>query len=277
MNGARALDILIRTCDRPAALAVTLTSLLSQTFRDFRVVVSDQTEGFDPVEAPEVQAVLRVLAAHGHPIETHKHLPRLGMAEHRQFLLEQATAPYILFLDDDLILESDLLERMVRAIREEACGFVGCGLIGLSYAGDVRPDEQAIEFWEGPVVPEEVRPGTPEWERHRLHNAANLWHVQNRLGLHPSEQRKYKIAWVGGCVLYDTAHLLGAGGFGFWRELPESHCGEDVLAELRVMARHGACGILPSGAYHLELPTTLPDRRVNAPRVLAVHQPADEI
>jgi hypothetical protein len=36
------------------------------------------------------------------------------------------------------------------------------------------------------------------------------------------------------------------------------------------MARHGGCGLIPSGAYHQELPTTVRDRRVDAPRVLPV-------
>lgn len=54
------------------------------------------------------------------------------------------------------------------------------------------------------------------------------------------------------------------GGFDFWEALPTNHCGEDVLAQLRVMAKYGGCGMLPSGAYHLELPTTLLDRRINA-------------
>jgi len=54
---------------------------------DFRIVISDQTEDSDRGTG-EVQAVLRVLRAHGHTI--HKHLPRRGIAEQRQFLLEQA-------------------------------------------------------------------------------------------------------------------------------------------------------------------------------------------
>jgi hypothetical protein len=76
-------------------------------------------------------------------------------------------------------------------------------------------------------------------------------------------------AWIGGCVLYDSARLRAAGGFGFWRELPPEHCGEDVLAQLRVMARFGGCGLIPSGACHQELPTTVPWRRHDAPRLLA--------
>lgn len=262
------VDVLIPTFERPAALAVTLTSLAAQEFRDFRLVISDQSETGEVFEAGVVQAVLHVLGAHGHEVALHKHLPRRGMAEQRAFLLSQAQAPLALFLDDDLILESWVIRNMVQAIREEGCGLVGQAVIGLSYRDDVRPHQQAIEFWEGGVQPEAVRPGTAAWERYQLHNAANLYHVQEKLGLSPEAQRKYKIAWVGGCVLYDVEKLRQAGGFDFWRELPPESAGEDVYAQQRVMQRYGGCGLIPSGVYHQELPTTLPDRRLNAPLVL---------
>jgi GT2 family glycosyltransferase len=270
MNSPAAVDVLIPTCNRPAALAVTLTSLCAQTFRNFRVVVSDQTPDGDPFTAGEVGTAIRVLQAHGHAVETHRHLPRRGLAEHRQFLLDQATAQYALFLDDDLILEAFVVGQMLDAMRRERCGFVGSAVIGLSYRDDVRPHQQAMEFWDGPVRPEVVRPETSEWDRHHLHSAANLYHVQRQLGLTPRETRAYRVAWVGACVLYDTAKLRAVGGFGFWRELPANHCGEDVLAQQRVMARYGGCGLIPSGVYHQELPTTIADRRVNAPAVLGL-------
>ncbi|EYB69159.1 hypothetical protein DEIPH_ctg011orf0145 [Deinococcus phoenicis] len=261
------LDILIPTCDRPGALAATLTSLTAQTAQPFRVVISDQGE--QPAgDRAEVQTALRVLALHGCAAELHRHLPRRGMAEQRQFLLDQARAPLALFLDDDLILEAWVVAQMLAAIRREGCGFVGSAVIGLSYREDVRPQQQAVEFWEGRVTPETVRPGTPAWERYALHNAANLLHVQQQLAPAPDQTRAYKVAWVGGCVLYDRACLEAVGGFGFWRELPEHHAGEDVLAQQRVMARFGGCGVMPSGVYHQELPTTLPHREVDAPKVL---------
>lgn len=266
------VDVLIPTYNRPAALAVTLTSLAAQTFKDFRIVISDQTEDDQPLDRGEVRAVLRVLRLHGRPVETFKHLPRRGMAEQRQFLLDQATAPYALFLDDDLILEPDVVGRMLAALRDEEAGFVGSALIGLSYLDDVRPAEQHIEFWDGPVRPETVRPHSPAWQRYRLHNAANIYHVQQRLKLTPGKQRKYRVAWVGGCVMYDTAKLRRVGGFNFWRSLPFEHAGEDVLAQLRVMERYGGFGIIPSGVYHQELPTTVVERHVNAPYVFGPGQ-----
>jgi hypothetical protein len=49
----------------------------------------------------------------------------------------------------------------------------------------------------------------------------------------------------------------------------EQHCGEDVPAHLQAMARYGGCGLLPSGVFHQELPTTIDDRSVNARLVLS--------
>ncbi|MCY7273242.1 MAG: hypothetical protein LH702_05725 [Phormidesmis sp. CAN_BIN44] len=95
----------------------------------------------------------------------------------------------------------------------------------------------------------------PEWERWRLHNAANLYHLQQQLGITLERSRKYRVAWVGGCVVYDTEKLRSVGGFQFWRDLPTNHCGEDVFAQQRVMSRYGGCGLIPSGVYHQELET----------------------
>lgn len=265
------VDILIPTYNRPAALAVTLTSLVGQTFRDFRIVVSDQTEAFNVADNNEVKAVVRVLQAHGHKVELLKHLPRRGLAEQRQFLLEQATAPQALFIDDDLILEPYVVGQMHAALSAAGCGFVGSAVLGLSFVEDVRPHQQAIEFWEGAPQPEAIQPGSAQWERYMLHNAANLYHVQHSLGLtDPAQSRLYRVAWVGGCTMYDVAKLRSVGGFSFWQELPSEHCGEDVLAQLRVMARYGGAGLIPSGVYHQELPTTVPNRQVDAPKVLSL-------
>jgi GT2 family glycosyltransferase len=275
-GGGPLLDVLVPTCDRPAALAVTLAGLAAQTLEAFRVVVSDQTERPDLPDgacaAPEVLTPLRLLRARGRDVETHRHLPRRGLAEQRQYLLDQATAPYALFLDDDVLLEPDVLERLLDVMLGQHCGFVGMPLVGLSHLDDVRPDQEALEPWEGPVEPEEVAPGDPRWARHHLHSAANAWHVQERLGLKAPSPLLYKVAWIGGCVLYDVAKLRAVGGFEFWRELPTDHCGEDVLAQLRVMADHGGCGVLPTGAYHQQLATTVPERTHDAPYLLPVRR-----
>ena len=248
---------------------MTLTSLLAQTYRDFRIVVSDQTEPEASFDQGEVATAVRLHELHRREVLLHRRLPRLGLADQRGFLLQQSDAPYVLFLDDDLLLDPPVIGRLLATIQEHGCGFVGAPPIGLSYRDDVRPQEQHLEAWDGRVRPEVVVPGSPQWQRYRLHNAANPLHVQQSLRLTDGDRLAYKVAWIGGCVLYDRRKLLAAGGFDFGVQLPVEHAGEDALAELRVMALFGGCGILPSGVYHLELPTTVPNRAYDAPRELS--------
>lgn len=265
------IDVLIPTYNRPDALAVTLTGLCGQSFRDFWVTVSDQTEHQNMVEVDTVKSVCRVLALHGHRPRILKHLPRRGIAEQRQFLLEQATAPYVLFLDDDVLLESWVLTLLLTTLEQQGCGFVGNPLVGLSYLDDVRPAEhQPFEPWQGRVMPEVLQRHAPAWERWRLHNAANPYHLQQKIGATVERPCPYHIAWIAGCVLFDRAKLLACGGFEFWQELPLNSCGEDVLVQQRLMKRFGGCGVLPSGAYHQEVPTTIRDRTHNAPNLLPI-------
>jgi hypothetical protein len=76
-------------------------------------------------------------------------------------------------------------------------------------------------------------------------------------GLPPGATRRYKVAWVASCVLYDRAKLLKVGGFDFWRQLPRWHSGEEVLVQNLLMRRWGGCAILPSGTYYAQVPTTV--------------------
>jgi glycosyltransferase involved in cell wall biosynthesis len=263
------VDVLVPCYGRKAELAVTLAGLAGQEEPGFRVVLSDQTEQEPVWEDPAVAAMIRVLRCQGRPVRLERHLPRRGMAEQRNYLLSLATAPLVLYLDSDVWLEPDTLRRLAAALTEAGCGFVGAAVQGLSYLQDERPGEQEpFELWEGPVVPERMRRHGPGFLRWQLHNAANLTHLARKLDIPPGGWRLYKVAWVGGCVLFDRQALLDCGGFGFWDRLPLQHAGEDMAAQWKVMERFGGAGLVPSGAVHLESPTTIPDRPVEAADVV---------
>lgn len=261
------VDVLIPTRGRPLALAATLATLIGQTHRHFDLVVSDQSEDSASFDTAETRSILRLLQARGHGVRLCRNLPRRGPAQQCQFLLGQTHAPYVLFLDDDVLLEPDLLERLLQALRSSGAGFVGSAVIGLSGRAERGSPSHAPEFWEGPVQPEELHPGMPAWEaRRRLHDAGHLWHAQQRLCARGEGSRLYKVAWTGGCVMYDAARLREVGGFGAWQqEQPEQACGEDVRAQLRVMARFGGCGLMPSGAYQQERQAGEPARLRDEP------------
>lgn len=266
---APVIDVLIGTVGRTAELATTLAGLAAQDDPPFRVTVSDQSDAHPAATDPAVQAMFRVLEVQGRAPRLIRHRPRRGIAEHRAFLLGQATADAVLFLDDDIWLEPGSLQRLHEALTTLDCGFVGMAPQGLSYLDDRRPHERTpYERWDGPVRPERIRRGEPGFERWTLHNAANLVHVAAEEPVAEQGWVPYRIAWVGACVLYRRAALVECGGFGFWQDLPPAHAGEDVVAQWRVMERYGAAGLLPSGAVHLEAPTTIPDREVDAPDVV---------
>jgi hypothetical protein len=57
--------------------------------------------------------------------------------------------------------------------------------------------------------------------------------------------------------MYDRQKLLDVGGFSFWSRLPRFHSGEEVLVQNLLMRRWGGCGMVPSGTYYSQLPSTV--------------------
>lgn len=252
------VDVLIATCNRPESLIMTLAGVASQTLRDLRVIVADQSE--TPVgEQQTILTLRRVIEARGGVVEWHTRPQIHGIVEQRNFLLERATADAVLFLDDDVLMEPPVMERLVETMRAEGCGFVGAFPAGLSHRDDVRPEQQIVEPWESPVRPEVVEPDSAEWQRWQLHRAANIYHAAQRLA--PGQVIRYKVAWIASCILYDRQKLLAVGGFSFWKRLPRYHSGEEVLVQNLLMRRWGGCGILPSDTYYSQAPTTVLNER----------------
>jgi GT2 family glycosyltransferase len=248
------VDILLPTYNRLASLVMTLGGVATQTLTDLRVIVADQSA--QPVRDDEVvQTLGRVIEERGGATEWHHRPPLHGIAEQRDFLLRLATADTILYLDDDVLMEPWVVERLLAILRDEGCAFVGAFPAGLSHRHDVRPEQQRIEYWDGSVRPEVVDPGSAEWERWQLHRAANLYHVGQSLP--PGSCQRYKIAWIASCIIYDREKVEAVGGFSFWPRLPRYHSGEEVLVQNILMRRWGGCGIVPSGTYYSQVPTTV--------------------
>ena len=156
-----AVSVLIPTYERAESLAMTLAGVAAQTVPDLQVVVSSQGR-HRAEDSPVARAVGRVIEARGGSVEWHHRKPR-GIAEQRQFLLERAKAEPILFLDDDILMEPWVVERLLSVLEAERCGFVGAFPAGLTFLNDVRPDQHVLEPWEGPVRPEVVEKDGHGW------------------------------------------------------------------------------------------------------------------
>ncbi len=254
--GKTSVDILLPTYNRLPSLTMCLSGVAGQTCANFRLIVSDQSD-VPANESPVVQSLVRVIEARGGTVEWHYRAPSKGIAEQRDFLLKQATAEYVLYLDDDVWMEPQVVQTLLKVIQEQGCGFVGAFPSGLSYRDDLRPHQQHIEFWEGKVAPEAIWPDTPQWDRNVLHRAANLYHVGLQIPYGEKRLYMYKVAWIAACILYDREKLLEIGGFSFWDRLPRYQSGEEVLVQNLMMRRWGGCSVLPSGTYFSEMPSTV--------------------
>ncbi len=250
----RAIDVLVPTIDRPESLLICLSSIAGQTYPRLNVIVSEQSR--NTIEGSrEAAALRRIIEARGGSLRWYHRHPSLGIAEQRQFLLSASSSDTVLFIDDDVYMEPQVVAELAAALEAHGCAFVGAFPAGLSFRNDVRLDQQRLEFWDGKVTPESLDVGSPEWSRADLHRAANLWHAVQRL--HLRHTRVYKIAWVACCILYDRRKLEAVGGFSFWPKLPRYHSGEEVVVQNILMRRWGGCAIAPSGTYHIELPSTV--------------------
>ena len=230
------------------------------------MVVSDQSDGEPAYAHPAAATMVRALRHRGHPVLLTRRLPRRGLAEHRAYLLAASAARYVLCLDDDVWLEPGALHRLVTAIGELGCGFVGNGVHGLSYTDDVRPETHGhYEEWPGRPTPERIRPGTPEWDRapdplggepaarHRAAGAA----AGRVAGVQGLLDRRVRALRPGQAASTPAASTSGVG------------CRSGTRARTsprssRCWPGYGGAGVLPSGAYHLESPTTVTDRDVEA-------------
>jgi hypothetical protein len=94
-----AVDVLVPEPELEGTLAVTLTTVLGQTHRPLRVVITEPRE-----EDGTLTAVLRVLPTEGIPVE----VVRQG-----QPLSDAVTAEHVVQLEPDAILEPEAIERLV--------------------------------------------------------------------------------------------------------------------------------------------------------------------
>lgn len=252
------VDVLLPTCNRLSSFVMTLSGVALQDVTDLRIVVADQSDRPVQDEAT-VRALERLIEARGGQVEWHHRPPIHGIAEQRDFLLRQASADWVLYLDDDVLMEPWVVGKLLETLRRVGGAFLGAFPAGLSHRDDVRPEQQKVEFFDGPIEPEVVEPGSRQWERWKLHLAANLWHVARKLP--PGQFRVYRVAWVASCILYDRQKLEQVGGFRFWERLPRYHSGEEVLVQNLLMRRWGGGALVPAGTYYAQLPSSVLNER----------------
>jgi GT2 family glycosyltransferase len=115
------VTVCIATRNRGSSIADTLRSLGASQYRDFDIVIVDQS-----VDDATEQAVR--LYADGLPI-TYVRSASVGLSRARNLCIEHAHGPIVSFTDDDCEVGEDWMERIVESFRDypdvaEICGSV---------------------------------------------------------------------------------------------------------------------------------------------------------
>lgn len=142
------LSIVIPTLDRLEPLCQTLESIARQSKLPEEIIVIDQSRTLEPKQA--VEKAWQALP-HSDKIIL-KYLIKTGLSgssEARNVGIDLASSEVILFLDDDVILEPDFLERVLEPYSDESVGGVG-GVI-TNYDPPAWPDRiLRTIFFRGP-------------------------------------------------------------------------------------------------------------------------------
>ena len=127
------VSVVIPTGDRPASLRRTLESLLASS------VVPDEFIVIDASPGDESEAVVRdVFAGRGdYPHVMLRKAAMVGAAAQRNQAVALARRDYILFCDDDIVVEPDCLARLWQALQSgSGAGGVNAAIVNQTY---VRP------------------------------------------------------------------------------------------------------------------------------------------
>lgn len=141
----------ITTYQRPKLLRRALTSVLSQTYPYFQVLVSDNASG------DETAAVVREFAQTEGRVKYHCHPKNIGMIGNYEFCLSKVETPLFSFLSDDDFLLPCFYETMIKDIeRFPDAGFYAASVLIKSPRG--RTVRVPIDAWSraGVFAPQEA-------------------------------------------------------------------------------------------------------------------------
>src|SRR3990167_10305827 len=116
------IDIHICCRDRPSELTFLLLSLRNQTYKNFRVWISDDASG-TPIQAYHfLICAINKLNDEGNHIFYSRNDFNLGVSKNRQKLInlsmEDGRAEFYCRLDDDVILDPDYLDKLLKVIEK---------------------------------------------------------------------------------------------------------------------------------------------------------------
>jgi len=172
---SKRLTVGIPTKDRGIELAILLQSLMYQTFQDWDLIIVNDCVSNLLYENSTLQGLFKVLGDQGHDVKIING-PRKGPQYGGQIILQNSQTELILRLDDDVALQPNFIEELVRTFDDP-----NTGMAGPIYLNPQKPArDQMLDPNMSLEAIKEI--GKVKWEGNNLFLTG--W---NQAGIHPTK------------------------------------------------------------------------------------------
>jgi GT2 family glycosyltransferase len=236
------VGVVIPTCERPADLARCLASLARQTRLPHAVVIVDSGTERPAVEVAgswggRLAVTWRASARRSLPAQRNAGVAGLP-----------AETDLVLFLDDDVVLENDYVERILQVFAADAPGRVG-GVAGVSVDPPPSPERWWYRLWRRTFVVGLVAPARP----------GSVTRGGINLPIDRSAAAPQPVEWLFGCAAYRREVFRDA-------EFDEGLDGSALMEDVDFSYRVGQCYTLVVTPHARLLHRRSPANRPSAER-----------
>lgn len=155
------VDILLTTYNSKIEyLKEQLDSILNQTYKNFKLIISDDCS---PNE--EVRKVLKEYEQKDNRIQLYFQQQNLGYTKNFEFVLTKSTADYIAFCDHDDIWYPNKIEESLRTLKEKKVDLVYCDARQIDENGKIL-HESYLKYKNMPILNEKYQKEILPFSRH---------------------------------------------------------------------------------------------------------------
>lgn len=144
------IDILCTSHDRSSEVMILMQSLRTQTFQNWNLYILDNGYGTPLQSFHFIQTMINRLQLEGHKVKIIRNDLDFGVCYARNLLnkiqIEEGTGDYCLRLDDDVIPQTDYIEKLIQVI--EAGYDIASGIIPLLATPELKRE---IRFLNGEI------------------------------------------------------------------------------------------------------------------------------
>ena len=141
------VDVLMATYEtNPHYLKQQIDSILSQTYTDIHLIISD-----DNSTSQDVQSILKEVANSDKRVELHIQEQNIGYIKNFEFLLTKSNADYICFSDHDDIWNPEKIEKQLQTLKQNDVDMVYCNCMQIDEQGKII-HENYFQYKNMPLV-----------------------------------------------------------------------------------------------------------------------------